>query len=222
MMGDNIKYVLIGNVSTGHVITEHLVIRNPQTQTEAKKVLQRFKEFPDNFSYGERTKVKGNKDGNYYFTVVPQDIFLFCQADSNYPEKYVYELLDNIKNDHIPLMIDEQGGLNASGRQILKKLIDKYQDVKNVSKIAELHNDVNEIQLSMNNNVRKIVNNMDNAKNLQEQSSRIKDLSADYKKNAKDLERTTWWKNCKLTIIICVSLTLMVLIIVLPIVLTRT
>jgi vesicle-associated membrane protein 4 len=221
MMTSNIKYVLIGNVSTGHVITEHLVIRNQQTQTEAKKVLQRFKDFPENFTVGERTKVKGNKDGNYYFTVFPQNILLFCQADPQYPEKYVYELLENIKNDRIPDMTDEQGGLDASGRQMLKQLIDKYQDLKNVSKIGELQNDVNEIQLSMNNNVRKIIGNMDNAQNLLEQSNKIKDLSADYKKNAKELERVTWWKNCKLTIIIIAALILLILIIVLPIVLTK-
>jgi vesicle-associated membrane protein 4 len=221
MMANNIKYILIGNVNTGHVITEFIVVKNPQTQTEAKKVLQRFKEFPDNFSFGERTKVKGNKDGNYYFIVAPPNTFLFCQVEQNYPEKCVYELLDNINNDHIPIMVNEQGELNVAGRQSLKQIIDKYQDEKNVNKISGLQEDVNQIQISMNSNIRKIVNNMDNAKNLQDQSNRIKDLSADYKKNAKDLERVTWWKNFKLTIIIVAAVVLLILIIVLPIILTK-
>jgi len=220
-MAENIKYVLIGNVGSGHVITEYIVVKNPQTQTESKKVLQRFKDFPDNFTPGERTKVKGNKDGNYYFIVQKTNIFLFCQADPNYPEKYVYELLETVHNDHIPLMVNDQGELHVGGRQMLKQIIEKYQEVKNVNKLSEVQDDVNQIQINMNNNIRKIITNMDGAKNLQDQSNRIKDLSSDYKKNAKDLERVTWWKNCKMTIILISAVILLILIIVLPIVLTQ-
>jgi vesicle-associated membrane protein 4 len=217
---NNIKYVFIGNFETGKTTTEYSVIKNSNTQTAAKKILQKYKDSPSERVFDERHKIKGNSEGHFYFVLYKQSTFIFVQADEAYSDQYVYKLIDNIHSDHIPIMVNEEGELIASGRQLLKQLVDKYQDTKNISVIAGVQGDVNEIHINMQDNIRKVVSNIDNAKNLEDQSNKIKNISNDYSKNAKDLERLTWWNNCKWTIIIIAAIILLILIIVLPIVLT--
>jgi hypothetical protein len=187
----NIKYLLIGNTDTVKAITEFVVVKNPQTQNEAKQIFEKLSRVSEK-KIDERNKIQGNQ-GNYYFTITSPNIFYLCLVEANYPERNVFELIDSINKDHVPLMVNDKGELNASGRQILKSLVDKFQDSKD--KISEVHSDVNEIKLEMRDNVKKIISNVDDARKLQETSDRIKVNSADYKKNAKSLERATWWQN---------------------------
>ncbi len=212
----NIKYLLIGNTDTVKIITEFIVVKSPQTQNEAKQIFEKLCKVPEK-KIDERNKIQGNQ-GNYYFTITSPNVFYLCLVDQTYPERKVFELIDSINKDHVPLMVNDKGELNASGRQILKSLMDKFQDSKD--RISDVHNDVNEIQLEMKDNIKKVLTNVDDARKLQETSDRIKNSSQDYKKNAKDLERATWWQNCKLTIIIASVVVGLVLIVVLPIVLT--
>jgi hypothetical protein len=213
----NIKYLLIGNTDTIKIITEYIVIKNPQTQTEAKQIFEKLSKVQEK-KIDQRNKIQGGQ-GNYYFTITAPNCFFLVLVDQNYPERFVFELIDAINKDHIPLMVNDKGELNASGRQILKNHVDNYQEAKN--RISDVQNDVNEIQLEMKENIKKIITNVDDARNLQATSDRIKNNSADYKKNAKDLERATWWQNCKLTIIIASLVIGVILVIVLPIVLTK-
>lgn len=209
----NIKYLLIGNTDTVKVISEFVVVKHAQTPVEAKQIFEKLSKVEKKID--ERNKIQGGQ-GNYYFTITSPNVFFLCLVDPNFPERKVFEMIENINKDHVPMMVTEKGELNASGRQILKTIVDKFQDGKD--KISDLQNDVDEIQIDMKNNIKKIVTNVDDARKLQDTSDRIKANSADYKKNAKDLERTTWWQNCKLTIIIASVVVILVLVIVVPLV----
>ena len=48
---------------------------------------------------------------------------------------------------------DETRELNPTGRQALKELVNKYQDIKNINKIAEIQEDVNAIKVDMKKNI---------------------------------------------------------------------
>jgi hypothetical protein len=215
MQNTNIKYLLIGNTDTLQLVTEYVVVKNPQTQAEAKQIFEKLSKVPEK-KIGERNKIQGARD-NYYFTINSPNLFFLSLVDRSYPERKIFELIDTIVKDHIPLMVNDKGELNASGRQMLKTLVDKFQDGKDT--IGQIQSDVNEIQLEMKDNIRKMIANVDDAKKLQETSDRIKNTSADYKKNAKTLERETWWQNCKLTIIIVSVVVVILLVIILPLVL---
>lgn len=211
----NIKYFLICNTETGQVISEFMVVKTSSTQNEAKQIFEKLRQVSQR-KWNERSKIQVSQ-GSYYFTMVPPNLFLLCLVEFNYPERKAFELIEEINKDHIPMMTAENGELNQSGRQMLKNLIDKFQNPQD--KISDIQRDVNEIQLEMKDNIRKVMVNIDDAKKLQETSDRIKNNSMDYRKNAKDLERTTWWNNCKLTLIIAGAVIALILIIVLPIVL---
>lgn len=198
MNPSNIKYLLIGNTDTVKIITEYVVVRTSQTQMEAKQIFEKLSKSQEK-KIDERNKIQGNQ-GNYYFTITRPNVFFLLLVEMNFPERKVFELIENICSDNIPLMVNDKGELLGSGRQMLKQIVDKFQSGSN--RLSDVSSDVNEIQLEMKDNIKKVLTNVEDAKKLQESSDRIKLNSNEYKKNAKSLERATWWQNCKLNIII--------------------
>ena len=114
---------------------------------------------------------------------VKPDLLFIVLANSQYPERYVFELISKIVEENIPTMVnDETRELNPSGRQALKELVNKYQDIKNINKIAEIQEDVNAIKIDMKKNINKMVESVEDVNDLQNKSEQLKLESQDYKK----------------------------------------
>jgi hypothetical protein len=219
MNGPNIKYLLLGNTTTGIVMGEYMVVKNPQTQTEAKQIFDKMSKLTDK-RVDERGKIQGKNNETYYFTHITQNVFVLLLAQSSYQERFAFELFEAINKDNIHLLVDSRNGeLTSSGKQALKNLVDKYQDMRNVSAIASIENDVKDIKLEMNENIKKAITNIDSANELDNKAQKIKNNAETFKRDAKTLERVTWWQNFKLTIIIVSIVIGLILVIVLPLVL---
>ncbi len=214
-----IKYILIGDCSNMKIITEFSSGNpNQKTKKEINRIFNKLAKLP-NKKYDERNKITA-KDENYYFMNVKPDLLFIVLANSQYPERYVFELISKIVEENIPTMVnDETRELNPSGRQALKELVNKYQDIKNINKIAEIQEDVNAIKIDMKKNINKMVESVEDVNDLQNKSEQLKLESQDYKKNAVELRKITWWQNFKLWIII-IGVVLVLIGIILAIVLT--
>ena len=114
---------------------------------------------------------------------------------------------------------DETGELNPSGRQALKELVNKYQDIKSINKIAEIQGSVDLLKVDMKKNITKMVESVDNVNELQNKSEQLKLESQNYKDSSVEIRKLTWWQNCKLWVIIIGIVLLIILIIVLIVVL---
>ena len=214
-----IKYILIGDSSTSKIITEFST-GNPsqKTKKEINKIFTKLAKV-ENKKYDERNKIT-SKDENYYFINIKPDLLFVVLANNQYPERYVFELISKIVEENIPTMInDETKELNPNGRQALKELVNKYQDIKNINKIAEIQEDVNAIKIDMKKNINKMVESVEDVNDLQNKSEQLKLESQDYKKNAVELRKITWWQNFKLWLII-IGVVLVLIGIILAIVLT--
>ena len=210
-----IKYILIGDSSTMKIITEFTTGNpTPKTKKEINRIFSKLTKIP-NRNYDERNKITA-KEENYYFIYKKPNFLFVVLAISEYPERYVFELIDKIVEDNIPSMInDETKELNPTGRQALKDLVNKYQDIKNISKIAEIQEDVNALKVDMKKNIAKMVESVENVNELQNKSEQLKLETQDYKDNSVTLRKLTWWQNAKLWIIIIGVVLILVLIIVL-------
>ena len=209
-----IKYILIGDSSSMKIITEFST-GNPsqKTKKEINRIFTKLAKV-ENKKYDDRNKIT-SKDENYYFMNIKPDLLFIVLANNQYPERYVFELISKIVEENIPTMInDETKELNPNGRQALKDLVNKYQDIKNINKIAEIQEDVNAIKVDMKKNINNMVQSLDDVNDLQNKSEQLKLESEDYKKNAKELKNITWWQNVKLWIIIIVLVLIVVGIIV--------
>ena len=190
----------------------------PKTKKEINRIFTKLAKV-ENKKYDERNKIT-SKDENYYFINIKPDLLFVVLANNQYPERYVFELISKIVEENIPTMInDETKELNPNGRQALKELVNKYQDIKNINKIAEIQKDVDELKVDMKKNITKMVESVDDVKDLQNKSEQLKLESQDYKKNAVELRKITWWQNFKLWLII-IGVVLVLIGIILAIVLT--
>ena len=214
-----IKYVIIGDSGTTKIIAE---FSSGNVESNIKKEINRIfnKLTKSQFKkYDERNKIT-SKENNYYFIHIKPSLLFIVLANNQYPERHVFELISKIVEENIPTMInDETQELNPTGRQALKDLVDKYQDIKNISKIAEIQKDVDELKVDMKKNINKMVESVENVNDLQNKSEQLKLESEDYKKTSVEIRKLTWWQNCKLWVIIIGIVLLLVLIIVLIVVL---
>ena len=214
-----IKYLLIGDSETGKQITEY---SNSGCSSQAKKIgnqiFQKVVKSPTK-KLDERNKIV-SKGEIFYFILTQTNLIFLVLVEEKYPERLVFQMIENIKEENIPLMVnDETKELNPQGRQAIKQLVEKYQDQNNFNKIAEIQKDVDEIKVQMKENIKKQVDSMEDVNKLEEKSANLKMQTADYANNANTLKKVTWWQNCKLTIILAVIIIAIVLAIVLPIVL---
>jgi hypothetical protein len=197
-----IKYVLIGEASSMKIITEFTSGNpNQKTKKEINRIFNKLAKLP-NKKYDERNKI-ASKDENYYFINIKPDLLFIILVNASYPERYVFELVSKIMEENIPTMVnDETRELNPSGRQALKDLVNKYQDIKNINKIAEIQEDVNALKVDMKKNINAMVKSVEDVEDLQNKSEQLKLESQDYKKNSVELRKLAWWQNFKLWLII--------------------
>ena len=209
-----IKYLLIGDSSTGKIITEFSSGNAPQkTKKEINQIFNKLCK-SQNKKIDERNKIT-SKNENYYFTFCNPDLIYILLANNQYPERHVFELIQKINEEKIPNSVnDETRELNPSGRQALKQLIDHYQDPKNINKIAEIQKDVDSLKVDMKKNINKMVESVDNVNELQDKSEALKLETDDYKKNAIEVRRITWWQNFKLWIILGIVVLILIIIII--------
>ena len=210
-----IKYLLIGDSSTNKIITE-FTAGNAQSKTK-KEINQIFNKLckSTNKKLDERNKIT-SKDENYYFTFTRPDLIFIILAQNDYPERYIFELIQKINEENIPTMVnDETRELNPSGRQALKQLIDVYQDPKNINRLSDIQSDVDSIKVDMKQNINKMVESVEDVNDLQNKSEALKMETSDYQKNAVEIKRITWWQNFKLWLILGGVVLLLILLIIL-------
>jgi len=210
---NKIKYVLIGNALNHKLIGENSVKANAKWAETAQKI---FKEYCKNI---ENKYEKNNKiiaeDGIYYCTISASNIFYLSLIEGSYPERRVFQMIDEFKRDNIHLLVDEKGELNKPGKQTLKGIISQFD---NNDIIADINGNINEIKIEMHNNVRKVMSNTEDLQELDNKANKIKDNANIFKKDAANLQRKTCWQNCKWTIILVLVVMALLLIIVVPLV----
>ena len=205
-----IKYILIGDSSTLKKIAEYSTTNNQKIVSEIDKIFTKIcKTAADKFD--ERNKIT-SKSQNYYFITVQPGITFLVLVNDSYPERLVFELIDKINEEKIPTMINEETKeLNAQGRQALKNLVDKYQD--NI--INTIQNDVNDIKLDMKDNIKKMVDSVEDTAKLEQSAENLREESKTYKNTASEIRTLTLWQNIKIWIILFGVLALLIFIIIL-------
>ena len=198
----NIKYLLLGDLDTSKIITEFSTnLIEAKEKKNANQIFAKICKSNDR-KFEERNKIT-TKDNCYYFTIQKPNILFIVYVDAAYPERFVFAMIDEIKNENILANVNETTKeLDPLGRKQLKGIVDKYQDKDKLDKINEIQQDVNDIKVDVKDNINKMVQNIDDVNELQEKSDALKDASKDYHDNAQEVKQITWWQNFKIRIIL--------------------
>jgi vesicle-associated membrane protein 4 len=173
--------------------------------------------------YEERNRIDDNdKEGYFFFTTTLSGIFYIVFAEFNYPERLIHEFFEEMQREGLSLSLDEKGELNKIAKEKLRLLFEKFKNPKNVSSVAAAKAEFRNVHLEMKNNINNIISNLEDIKALDEKSKSIQVGSKAYTKDAKALERETWWRNFKWTIILILVVITLLLIIILPLVLKKS
>lgn len=213
----NITYVFIGNFNNNKTVAEHVVRPNPQSQKEFQMMFEKLSKLPDK-KVDQRNKIQGVST-NYYFITNNRNYFILVEVVPQFPERQVFAFIDELTKENIEMVTSENGSLSTLGKHMLGQLVEKYQTT---DKIKEVQDDLEGIKLDMKVALGNQIRNMEDVNVLDHKSKQLKDNADLYRKDARELERVTWWKNMKLTIIIILAVIVLVLVIVLPIVLTKS
>ena len=144
-----IKYFFIGDLDSSKLISEYST--KSIESNEKKTANQIFKKLckAEDIKYEERNIISG-KENKYYFIVYEPRIVYLSYVDETYPDRLVFSMYEEIKNENILSMINESTKeLNSNGRQKLKDIIEKYQDKDKVDKIGAIQSDVNDVKVEV-------------------------------------------------------------------------
>jgi hypothetical protein len=208
----NIKYVFLGNADTNKPIGEYPNKPKDTWSQNCKTVFERYCG-SSGAKVDQRNKVLA-EDGNFFFIMFSNKIFVLVLADREYAEREVFAMIDEIIKDNVHLLVDDKGVMNKEGKRELTRIIENYQK-KNV--INQLNDDINSIKLEMQANINKQVSNLEDVNALENRAVKIKENSDLFKKNANQLKRLTCWQNCKWTIILGLIVIGLLAIIIIPI-----
>lgn len=197
-----IKYIVIGDLDSSKYVTEFSTNNlDSKVKKDSSHIFAKICKTAER-KFDERNKISAG-DNSYYFTLSQPNIVFLIYADNSCPERVVFAMVEEIKNENVLSMINEETKeLNPSGKQKLKEIVDKYQDKDKVDKIASIQEDVNAIKVDMKKNIDKMVDSVEDAEKLQNQAEALKEASKDYKDNAQEIKKITCWQNFKLWIIL--------------------
>jgi hypothetical protein len=212
-----IEYFLIGQLSTKTILFEYEPI-NDSSNSKKKASFEIFEKYcsQDKLRTQERDQIN-SPTGNYYIAIGKADIICIAFVLKSYPQRTIYELMENIIKNKIPL----SNVINYEYEIGIRNEIDKYQNINHVDNFKPLHNDIQEVKVEIRQNLKTLATNIDKVHELDVKAERIKEGAKTFEQDAIELKRVTWWNNCRLTIIIGLLVIGIILAIVLPIVLKK-
>ena len=193
-----IKYFLIGDIDTNKSITEYST--NAIGAKEKKNATQIFKRIckSNERRYEERNIISA-KDNKYYFSLFQPNIVFIVYADISYPEKLIFTMFDEVRNEKVLSMVNEETKeLNPNGRQSLKQIIEKYQDKEKIDKIASIQKVINDVKIDVKENLKKMAENVEDIQSLEERANELANSSIEYEKSAIQIKKLNLWQNFKL------------------------
>jgi len=198
----SIKYVFIGNTLSQKEICDMNVGQTDKElqisiKNEATQIFQQYSKSQNN-KIESKNKVRAS-EGNFYFTIYPNNTFYLILAEHKYSEENVFNIISEIDRQSIYKLANQDEGLSKSGKNELMKLIRKYDEDNNSTlesaptKLTAARGELDCVKVEMQSNIKKVISNVEDITIVEEKASRISDGTLMYRNLAGEFRRTTWW-----------------------------
>jgi hypothetical protein len=215
MSNFQLNILLIGDFKTKKIIGIH---KSTDYSPETLKKVENLFKFVNKYEARNKTYFD-----NYavFYTVSKENIFFACACpkdDKNLQENSVYEFFEDLTYQNIHKLTDKNGELNNVGKQNLQYLIEKYQEnntnsnTKNdTSKMSQVNKDIGDITIGMKNNIKKMVNNVESVRELENKAEKINNSSLLFRNDSELLRKQAQWRNRKIKLLIGASILIVVI-----------
>mmetsp|Transcript_43338 Transcript_43338/g.65491 ORF Transcript_43338/g.65491 Transcript_43338/m.65491 type:complete len:140 (-) Transcript_43338:434-853(-) len=112
--------------------------------------------------------------------------------------------------------------LTKKSKPMLSSICKKYSDLNNVDKASALIDKVDQVKISMQDNIAVMLKNTEQAETLADKSEQLNEQATVFKKKSTDLKKQMKCKNLKMTIILGLLIFGILAVILVPLILKAT
>mmetsp|Transcript_11341 Transcript_11341/g.14739 ORF Transcript_11341/g.14739 Transcript_11341/m.14739 type:complete len:259 (+) Transcript_11341:143-919(+) len=133
---------------------------------------------------------------------------VYCVVtDRDYPSRVAFTLLEEMQSRFLDKakeksMTATEGSLSRTVKSIFVDLCTRYDDLKNVDKLASIQDKVEVTKTIMSENIHQMLQNTEKLEDIHDKADHLGDQARLFKKQGKELKRAMWWKACKMRLLI--------------------
>jgi len=139
-------------------------------------------------------------------------------VSKDYPERTAFELLKQVRKDFMDkeeanAATASENGMSKSCKKFMQPAAVKYDDVSSVNKVAAVQAQVDDVKMTMEDNVQQMLRQHEKLEDLEDKADTMRSEASKFKRGAGQLASKMWWQNMRLWCII-VLITIIVLVII--------
>jgi len=142
-------------------------------------------------------------------------------TDPDYPTRVAFALIEEMQSKFldkvgVKSLTGGDGALSGTSKKIFSDLCSKYEDLKNVDKLASIQDKVNVTKTIMGDAIQQMLQNNEKVDGIGQKADLLGNQAKIFKAQGKQLRRKMWWKGCKMKLLIAFIVIVILTIIIVP------
>jgi len=217
-MDQSIKYIFIGDINKKVEVVDYPPNVNKQIAIDCRSIFDRLLKQKSQ-AYDERFKIVSSF-GVFHFTIYPSNTLYLVLAVPNYPEKDVFDLINEFHDKEIYMNVNEKGEITTKGKSKFNDIISRKRTTSSAMERTKVALD--DVKIEMRKGINNAMRNIEDVQELEVKAQDIARGAEMMKDAAKKLSCCAWLRNFKWTIIIVSIVIGVLLIIIVPVAITLT
>jgi len=187
-------------------------------KNEASNLIKKLKML--NLAPDERQKCN-TQNGAWFCRADTNGLVFMALCNANYPERHAYNLINEAQEEieKVPNYYDEtEVTISKLAKRVLPSLLKKYDDLASIDSVHAAQSKANEVQSIMGNNIRGMMDNMQNLEVLEKKSTDMQSQAQMFSSDSTKLARIMYIRALKIKIIVVLLVIAVLLFIIIPIV----
>ncbi|CAD8082803.1 unnamed protein product [Paramecium sonneborni] len=166
----------------------------------------------------ERVTLK-TANGVWRYKLDDNKIAYALLSTESYPDRQIHAMIREIEKElkKMPEYFDSQpNDVEKYAKIWMKQLHEKYDNLAGVDKVYAAQQNVEQVQIVMEENIHKMINNGQQLDNLDEKAEQMRVQSKQFHQQSHELAKIMYWRNMKLKILIGLIVLAVLLYIIVP------
>jgi len=220
MASSNVRFFAYGRFSDNLILGSQAIEKAFEInyKNEAANLIKKLKML--NLAPDERQKCN-TQNGAWFCRADSNGLVFMALCDANYPERHAYNLINEAQEEieKVPNYYDEsEVTISKLAKRVLPSLLKKYDDLSSIDNVHAAQSKANEVQSIMGNNIRGMMDNMQNLETLEKKSSDMQNQAQMFSSDSTQLARVMYIRALKIKIIAALLVVAILLFIIIPIV----
>ena len=160
----------------------------------------------------ERQKIK-TPNGAWFIKVDKNQIISLALCTADYPERHAFRLIEEGQKEIEQVPNYNQASPDDMSKKAKKWLVDivkKYDDLKQIDSLYAAQDNVNQITNVMGDNMKKMLENVNNLDNIEKKSSELKSSASLFEKQSTEMNQVMYWRMMRMRIIIALIIIILI------------